>query len=400
MSRGRFRRRRVTAAVLVLAAAAAAGLSSGIAVGMKGSGSAEAAPAERLHTRAAHTRSRLQLVRKLPPSSKTRLRYVKTITGHISPKSIVSSGHGLVFAQNMMYTHTVTVYNSHTRRLVKTISDAVNLSRYGVKGHPGTSRGAPVELAVTPDARYAYVSNYSMYGAGFGGEGTDDCYQNQFGPSFVYRIDVAKLKIDDAIQVGPVPKYVAVTPDGRFVLVTNWCGYNLSIVSTRLGRQVKTLPLGPYPRGIVVTPGGKTAYIAVMGSTNIARLNLQTWKLSWLYGVGSGPRHLVISPKGRWLYATLNGEGTVAKIDLRRGIVVRKVTTGNAPRSMAISPDGKALYVVNYFSNTVSKVRTGDMRVLQTLPTNASPIGITYDAPTHSVWVACYSGSVMVFNDG
>jgi YVTN family beta-propeller protein len=397
VSRGRIRRRRLTAAALVLGVAALGGLSSGIAVGMGSSGK----KAEAKQPRAVkHTRVRPAHVQAGPPSSKTRLRYVKTLTGHISPKSIDSSGHGLVFAQNMMYSHTVTVYNTHTRRLVKTISDAVNLSRYGVKGHPGTSRGAPVELAFSPDAKYAYVSNYSMYGAGFGGEGTDDCYQNQFGPSFVYRIDVAKLKIDDAIQVGPVPKYVAVTPDGRFVLVTNWCGYDLSIVSSRLGRQVKTLPLGPYPRGIVVTPGGKTAYIAVMGSTNIARLDLRTWKISWLYGVGSGPRHLVISPKGRWLYATLNGEGTVAKIDLRRGVVVRKVSTGNAPRSMAISPDGKALYVVNYFSNTVSKVRTGDMSVIQTVPTNASPIGITYDAPTRSVWVACYSGSIMVFNDG
>jgi hypothetical protein len=81
---------------------------------------------------------RSQVVRKeLPSSSKTRLRFMKTISGRISPKSVVSSGRGLVFAQNMMYTHTVTVYNSRSRRLVKTISDAVNLARFGVKGHPG-----------------------------------------------------------------------------------------------------------------------------------------------------------------------------------------------------------------------------------------------------------------------
>jgi YVTN family beta-propeller protein len=386
------------AAVSILGLAAVAGLSAGIATGT--GGSAKAAP-QRGHAKTERAHARAHVVRKeLPPSSKTRLRYLKMITGHISPKSVVSSGRGLVFAQNMMYTHTVTVYNSRTRRLVKTISDAVNLANFGVKGHSGTVRGAPVELAVTPNGKYAYVSNYSMYGNGFGGEGTDTCYPGQYGPSFLYRIDVAKLKIDDAIQVGAVPKYVAVTPDGRFVLVSNWCGYDLSIVSTRLGRQVKHLSLGPYPRGIAVTPDGKSAYIAVMGTTNIAHLHLDNWKLTWLYGVGSGPRHLVVSPKGRWLYATLNGEGDVAKIDLRRGVVVSKVSTGDAPRSMAISPDGKALYVVNYFSNTVSKVRTGDMRVLQDVSVNSSPIGITYDAPTHTVWVACYSGTIEVFNDG
>ena len=249
------------------------------------------------------------------------MRYVKTITGHISPKSVVSSGRGLVFAQNMMYTHTVTVYNSRTRRLVKTISDAVNLGRYGVKGHAGVSRGAPVELAFTPNGKYAYVSNYSMYGNGFGGEGTDTCYPGQYGPSFLYRIAIDKLKIDDAIEVGAVPKYVAITRDGRFVLVSNWCGYDLSIVSTRLGRQVKRISLGPYPRGIAVTPNGKSAYIAVMGTTNIAHLNLQTWKVSWLYGVGSGPRHLVVSPKGRVAvrHAERRGDGRQDRPAPRRG---------------------------------------------------------------------------------
>jgi len=67
---------------------------------------------------------------------------------------------------------------------------------------------------------------------------------------------------------------------------------------------------------------------------------------------------------------------------------------------MTISPDGSYIYVVNYMSNTMSKVRTSDMHVVQTVPTNANPIGITYDNATHRVWVACYSGSIMVFQDG
>src|SRR5204862_7685566 len=104
-------------------------------------------------------------------------------------------------------------------------------------------------------------------------------------------------------------------------------------------------------------------------------------------------------PAGNVLYGTLNAEGTVAKVDLRSGRVVAKVTTGSAPRSMTIAPDGRSLYVVNYESNTVSKLRTRDMRVLQTVPTNAHPIGIAYDDATGDVWVACYTGTIMVFRD-
>jgi YVTN family beta-propeller protein len=66
---------------------------------------------------------------------------------------------------------------------------------------------------------------------------------------------------------------------------------------------------------------------------------------------------------------------------------------------MVISDDGQRLYVVNYGSNTVSKVRTSDMKVLQTVNVNEAPIGITYDPQTREIWVACYSGSIMVFQD-
>ena len=107
------------------------------------------------------------------PSSTVRLHLVRTVTGEISPKSVAASGTGLVFAQNMMYRHTVTVYD-RDGNLVQTIPDSVDLAGFGVPDHPGVVRGAPVEAAFMPDGRYAYVSNYSMYGAGFGPEGTDE----------------------------------------------------------------------------------------------------------------------------------------------------------------------------------------------------------------------------------
>ena len=72
---------------------------------------------------------------------------------------------------------------------------------------------------------------------------------------------------------------------------------------------------------------------------------------------------------------------------------------GPRPRSAAIAPDGRSLHVVNHHSSTVSKLRTGDMRVVQTIKVDKAPIGITYDEKAGEVWVACYSGSIMVFKD-
>jgi len=98
----------------------------------------------------------------------------RTITGAISSKSVVATGTGLVFAQNMMYQHTITVYRADGT-LAATIPDSVDLAAYRIAGHPGQVRGAPVEAASSPDHKSMYVSNYSMYGAGFGPEGSDAC---------------------------------------------------------------------------------------------------------------------------------------------------------------------------------------------------------------------------------
>ncbi len=334
------------------------------------------------------------------PSSAGTMTLSRTVTGDISPKSVVASDRGLVFAQNMMYRHTITVYDSNGD-LVKTIPDTVQLADFGIPDHPGPVQGAPVEAAFSPDGKYAYVSNYSMYGEGFGPEGDDDCTPSDgYHSSYVYRVDVATLTIDAVIPVGSVPKYVAVTPDNRYVLVSNWCTYDLSVIDTATNREVRRIPMGRYPRGLAVSPDSRTAYVGIMGEDDIVRVDLATFEVSWISGIGQGPRHLVISPDGASLYATLNAEGKVAKIDPVSGVVQQKVTTGSQPRSMAISTDGQSLYVVNYESSSVSKLAASDLSLIQTVPTGYHPIGIAYDRVTGAIWVANYGGSIQIFTTG
>jgi YVTN family beta-propeller protein len=391
--------RRIVFAVLLAATVVGVSLVVASRDGDDHSGSVRTA-ADR-HAQRATTTSSTTTTTTLPtPDASGPLHLVRTVTGDISPKSVVASGRGLVFAQNMMYKHTVTVYDRNGD-LVTTIPDTVDLSAFGVSGHPGISRGAPVEVAYSPDGTKAYVSNYSMYGAGWGPEGSDECHPSDgYDRSYVYRVDVKTLKIDNVILVGSVPKYVATTPDGRYVIVTNWCTFDASIIDVATQQEVERIPLGPYPRGIVVTPDSRTAYVAVMGSTTIARIDLTNFTTSWIYGVGSGPRHLVLSPDGTTLYATLNGEGRVAKIDPVAGRVLAKVATGSNPRSMTISADGKYLFVVNYESGTMSKLDAITLADVQTVRTGYHPIGITYDRQTNDVWVANYTGSIMIFANG
>ena len=95
------------------------------------------------------------------PSDQRRLVRVKTIWGDIAPKSIVNNGAGLFFAQNMMYRHSITVYD-RSFRLVATISDAVRLADFGLAGPDYTLLGAPVEAAATSDGSKMWSPDFNV----------------------------------------------------------------------------------------------------------------------------------------------------------------------------------------------------------------------------------------------
>jgi YVTN family beta-propeller protein len=332
-------------------------------------------------------------------SSDSKMKLISTITGDISPKSVRASGTGFVSAHNMMYRHSVTIYDADNLTLVKNISDRVDLTKLGFAGYSGTHRGAPVEGAFSPDGKYLYVTNYAMYGKGFNREGTDICRpSNNYDRSFLYRIATDKWEIDAAYKVGVVPKVVEVSPDNKYVLVTNWCSYDLSIISIADQKVVKTINIGAYPRGITISSDSKYAFIAQMGGSVVHKIELGSWKRE-LLNVGSNPRALVLSPDNQTLFLTLNSSGRVGAFDIAANKMIKTVRTGNAARSLDISSDGSALYVVNFTSDTVSKVRASDMKVLQKINVCNEPIGVTYEPINKRVWVACYGGSIKVFSD-
>jgi YVTN family beta-propeller protein len=332
-------------------------------------------------------------------SADTKMSLVKTITGNISPKSVRSSGSGLVSAHNMMYRHSVTIYDANTFELVSTVPDSVQLSKYGYSKYSSIYKGSPVEGAYSPDGKYLYVTNYAMYGKGFTREGHDICSPaSGYDTSFLYRVNLANYEIDNVYPVGSVPKVVEVTPDNKFVLVSNWCSYDLTVISIASQKVVKTIKIGRYPRGIAVSNDSKFAYVAEMGGSRIHVINLEDFSITYI-PIGSNPRAIVLSPDNSMMYVTMNLSGKVASWDLLNNKAGKSVKTGKAARSLAISSDGTALFVVNFISNTISKVRTSDMKVFQSIKACNEPIGITYDSPTSRTWVACYGGAIKIYDN-
>jgi YVTN family beta-propeller protein len=345
----------------------------------------------------------LALITSLMPASAETLNsdqkmvLIKTIGGTISPKSVLASDNGLISAHNMMYNHSVTIYDANKAELITTIPDTVVLSDFGYSKYSGSYQGAPVEGAYSPDGKYLYFTNYAMYGKGFNKEGHDTCSPaSGYDTSFLSRVNLESKKIDEVFPVGSVPKVVKVTPNNKYILVSNWCSYTVTVISVESGKIVKSIKIGRYPRGIAITDDSQYAYVAEMGGSNVHRIDLSDFSTT-LIPVGSNPRAIVLSPDQSKMYITMNLSGKVQAWDLLAKKTIKSVKTGQAARSLDISSDGSALFVVNFNSDTVSKVRASDMKVLQTIKVCNEPIGVTYDSSTNRTWVACYGGALKVF---
>lgn len=317
----------------------------------------------------------------------------------LQPKSIVASGDGLFFAQNMMYRHNVAVFDRSGTE-VALIPDDVDLAAFGVDGG-AVVQGSPVEAAFTPDGRFVYVSNYKMFGPGWNPVADDSCDRGSWDDSFVYKIDVATFDIVAVVPTGAVPKFLAVSPDGSRLVVSNWCGFDVSVIDTATDTELGRVDVGRHPRGIAIRSDSRYAYVTVMGEARIDVIDLQSLNVvnAIRDAAGTTPRHLVLSGDDRFLYVSNHKMNSVRKIDLGTGEVAGVASTGTETRTMAIADDGASLYVVNYQDGTVSKVRTSDMAVIQTVYSGVHPVGITYDADTRQVWVANYAGSLRVFRD-
>ncbi len=315
--------------------------------------------------------------------------------GELSPKSIRHNGQGIFSAQNMMYNHMISFYD-RSFNLLGTLSDSVNLAHYGFCEKDSWFRGAPVECDFSNDGRYAFISNYKMYGKGFQPDASDQCrIHSDNERSYVYKIDLQSLEIVQIFQVGSVPKYVKYIDSKNWLAVSNWCSGTVSIIDLNTENTIKEIYVGTYPRGLDYHQD--QLYVAVMGSNFLSKINLNTWNKEKII-VGNGPRDLRIDQEGKYLYLSLNNENKIAQLELSSNQLINKVPVGSLPRSMCLSKEENQLFYTEYGQHQFGVIKIPEMKLSKQVKTCYKPIGIEYDKDRDQLWVACYGGQISIYD--
>ncbi|HKK87947.1 MAG TPA: beta-propeller fold lactonase family protein [Saprospiraceae bacterium] len=315
--------------------------------------------------------------------------------GALTPKSIVHNGRGIFAAQNMMYNHSICFYD-RSFDLIKQLDDKVRLSDYGFCDLDHWYQGSPVECDFSADGRFAYVSNYKLYGKGFDSNAEDNCLtSSEYERGYVYKIDIDNFDIVDVYEVGSVPKYVFYVDRFNLLAVSNWCSGTISLLDLSSGKESKEIPVGRYPRGIALYKN--TLLVSIMGEQEVAMIDLVTRSVKGKFQVGSGPRDLHVDESRDLLYISLNNENALVTFDLAQEKVIKKKYLGELPRSMALSKDGKWLFVCLYGEHRVAIIEATSGKIVQTVRSCYKPIGVEFDDEKKQLWVACYGGEISIY---
>jgi YVTN family beta-propeller protein len=209
-----------------------------------------------------------------------------------------------------------------------------------------------------------------------------------------------KSSLTRTIATGTFPDAVAVAPDGKTAYVTNYNSNSVTPVNLHTGKPGKEIPAGSGPAGIAVAPNGKTAYVTDAGTDpigdTVTPIDLKTDKPGTPIVVGDGPQGIAITPDGTTAYvadagAIVSGQTgaigkTVTPITLASGKALPPIPVGNAPVGIAVTPDGSAVYVTNANSGSVTPIATATNTASPAVEVDGSPQAVAISGTT--VWVA------------
>jgi DNA-binding beta-propeller fold protein YncE len=249
--------------------------------------------------------------------------------------------------------------------------------------------GGGIEVAVTPDGDYAFVSL----------ENSGD----------IAVFNLRRAETDDfqgsyligTIGVGEAPVGLAVSPDGRWLYATSQVGgpgvrpagstgtgSTGTVTTISVGRAIQdparsvvsSMSAGCSPVRVAISKDGRVVWVTARGSDELLALSASGLQhgshhaLLAAVRVGEAPvglelvnggRQMVVADSNRFGARGAGSDLTVistAPMLAGRASILGKLRAGGFPREMSLTPDGRTLLVTDFSSGQLQAIRVSSLR--------------------------------------
>ncbi len=266
----------------------------------------------------------------------------------------------------------------------------INVEADAVVASLELARG-PAAFAISADGRTAYITHpegqqisvvdlaslklsktipYPGTPFGIAVDGQGRIYVSDWNRNVLTYIDGAQA---GEIAVGPSPAGIALSPDGKSVLVANREGDSVSIVRTNDWMVAATVAVGHAPYALTFAPDGSRAYVVNVQGGSLSTIDVARGEAGSTIAVAAMPYGLVASADGRELLVASQQPSTLSIIDLARNEVTGTIKVGRYPEGVAVLADQRKAYVANWFSDDISVVDIPTRREIGRIKCGAGP---------------------------
>ncbi len=221
----------------------------------------------------------------------------------------------------------------------------------------------PHHLALSPDGRELLVGDTG---------GNEMLFLDPATGAVTRRLPVA-----DPYQLG-------FSPNGKFLTVNGLARAQVDIYDVASMKLVKRFPLASMPSHLAYAPDSSTVYVSLQGTNRLAAIDLDRMVVVWNVPVGKTPAG-VLWHDGHVLVADM-GADDIAVVDPADGKVQRRVRVGRGAHQMFLSPDGRVIWVNARVEGTTTALDARSLAVIRTYKILGGPDCIDF-APDGRLWI-------------
>lgn len=146
---------------------------------------------------------------------------------------------------------------------------------------------------------------------------------------------------------------LALTPDGRTLVVANPDSNSVSVVDTTTHDVLAEIVVGETPRSVTVDGNGR-AYVSSEGSDTLSLIDLAGAAVTATVSVGDRPVAVAFSPDGRFLAVAEMGADTVRFLDASTLVTISRRAVPDRPYGLDFTPDNRTLLVSHLLRGEVT----------------------------------------------
>ena len=204
------------------------------------------------------------------------------------------------------------------------------------------------------------------------------------------------LEIIQTIATGPNPHEIIITPDQRFAYLSNYAppGDTISVIDLVKRKHILQIPTGKYTRihGTAMAPDGKQAYFTAGQTGFVVEVDTQTNRVTRGIPTHGKISHMVlVSPDGKRLYTANIVSENVSVIDRASGKLITQIPCGKGVEGMAFTLDGKRLWAANQPGESITIIDLATHEPIETFACSGMPVRIHFTGDGHLALVPSWT---------